>query len=127
MRGKRVIVKNETYVGELLVRVGREKYPLNIAKETEIIQNAMRKNWTITLKGRFFKFTVAFDRYASFIPDGMSRRHDLIGDYTSSLHYVHEEKPIPKVYELIHYIRYTDLTVSVLKKTNFCERVRLFR
>ena len=124
---KRVVVKNETYAGELLVRVGREKYPLNVAKETEIIQNAMRKNWTITLKGRLFKFTVAFDKYASFIPNGISRRHGILGYYSSTLDDIDEEKPIPKIYEPIHQIRYTHLTVKVLKKTNICERVRLFR
>ena len=49
------------------------------------------------LKGRLFKFTVAFDRYASFIPDGISRRYDILEYYTSTLDDIVEKKPIPKV------------------------------
>ena len=128
--GKRVVINNETYVGELLVRVGRQTYPLNVAKETVTIQNATRKNWTITLKGSNFSFTVTFDRYASFIPNGHSRRYDLTGYYTLMREDIIEENPIPKVYELIQILdkfNYIHHTVNVLKKTNFCERVRLFR
>ena len=126
MYGKRVSICGESYVDEFLVQVGRQISQLNLAEETNTIRTAMQKNWTIKLNEVVFSFEAKFYRYASFIEDG-SPRYDLMSSISSDSN-VYEERPPPKVYEYLS-INFRSTTASriVLKKTHFCERVRLHR
>ena len=123
MYGKIVDFGNDSYIEELLVRIGRRKSPLNIAAEIKTIRDAMHRNWNITLKGRTFSFTVRFDRYAQFVPDGLSRRYEVVR--SSPENFIWENLYPPKIYDL--FLMKGDYPDMVLKKTHFCERVRLSR
>ena len=130
MFGKRVSIYGESYVDEILVQVGRKISQLNLAEETNTIRTAMEKNWTIKLNEVVFSFEAKFYRYASFTEDG-SPRYDLIGSIYYTDFMVFEESPPPKVYDYLS-INFRSLTTAsptpfVLKKTHFCERVRLQR
>ena len=126
MYGKRVSIYGESYVDEILVQVGRQISQLNLAEETNTIRTAMQKNWTIKLNEVVFSFEAKFYRYSSFIEDG-SPRYDLMSSISSDSK-VYEERPPPKVYDYLS-INFRSTTASpiVLKKTHFCERVRLHR
>ena len=126
MYGKRVSINGESYVDEILVKVGRQISQLNLAEETNTIRTAMQKNWTIKLNEVVFSFEAKFYRYASFIEDG-SPRYDLMSSISSDSK-VYEERPPPKVYDYLS-INFRSTTASpiVLQKTHFCERVRLHK
>ena len=128
MFGKRVSIYGESYVDEILVQVGRQISKLNLAEETNTIRTAMEKNWTIKLNDVVFSFEAKFYRYASFTEDG-SPRYDLIGSINYSDFMVFEERPPQKVYDYLSINVQSSTTASpfVLKKTHFCERVRLQR
>ena len=126
MFGKRVSIYGESYVDQILVKVGRKISQFNLAQETNTIRTAMQKNWTMKLNEELFFFKADFYRYASFVEDG-SPRYDLMGlIYSGKI--IYEERPPAKVYEyLLINFRSTFDSLTVLKKTNFCERVRLHR
>ena len=126
MHGKRINIYGESYVDEILVQVGRQISQLNLAEETNTIRTAMQKNWTIKLNEVVFSFEAKFYRYASFIEDG-SPRYDLMSSISSDSK-VYEERPPPKVYDYLS-INFRSTTASpiILKKTHFCERVRLHK
>ena len=96
-----------------------------MAAETKTIRNAVSKHWTIRLKGREFSFTVKFYRYASFVENGMLPRSDFLSFYLG-YEPIHEDSPPPKVYEMFE-TEVQDDVYHVLKKTHFCDRVRLSR
>ena len=126
MYGKHVEINGEFYVDEILVKVGRQISQFNLAQETNAIRTAMQKNWTMKLNEGLFFFKANFYRYASFVEDG-SPRYDLLGLIYSDIN-VYEERPPPKVYEyLLINFRSTLDSPMLLKKTHFCERVRLHR
>ena len=114
--------QGEGYIEKILVRVGRRLSPLDIATETQMLRDAMGKTWTIDLKGRSFSYKVDFDKYANFVADGNVRRYDIVHSLSKNIIY---EGPYPaRMYELIVDGKTPDV---VLKKTHFCDRVRLSR
>ena len=120
-----IIIGEDVYFEECVVRVGRRQFPLDIAAETKMIREAMNKTWTMNLKGRAFSFTARFDRYAEFIPHGTSRRYDVVRSLTNEFFFENESPPRSRYYLLESS---DDATPDVtLKKTHFCERVRLSR
>ena len=121
---KIVEYENTMYTEKLLVRVGRLQSPLDIAEETKMIRDAMSKTWTINLKNRTFSYTAKFDKYADFVPTGTSQRYDVVHSLSNKV--IFENGYPPLIYDL--FLRKEDDTPDVvLKKTHFCERVRLSR
>lgn len=120
------IMMNKTaYVEKLVVRVGRSVFPLNMEKEVDVIKKAMSKSWTIRLQGDSFSFSVQFDDYAHFTRQ--QKRHDII-DYIKGVCIAYEEQMLEKYYMVVVNIPDSmSANAVVLKKTNFCERVRLVR
>lgn len=117
--------RNTTFVEKMLVRVGKSKSPLIFDKEIEAIKKAMTKLWTVNLKGHAFRFWVDFDKYARF--DRRRPRYSIISSLTNEL--IFEGEPTE-----IHYRRVVrprqereKIFPLTLKKTNFCDRVQLFR
>ena len=125
--GRREEKSNVSYVKDLLVRVGRKRSPLNVAIETTVIRDALNQPWMIKLKGKEFTYDAEFYRYANFIPNGLLLGTNIFIDHNRSISDVEEQEgPPPAVYEELD-LSYTDIPDTVLKKTHFCERVRLLQ
>ena len=123
---KEININNTEYAETLVVRVGKKKYPLSLSKEIKAIQTAIRKPWAITLKGQVFQFLIKFYRYAWYVPI----RYETSMDHVLN-HLILSGKTLlfedisPDDY-FVHEISYTGVgDPFVLKKTNFCNRVRL--
>ena len=114
--------QGEDYVEKILVRVGRRLSPLDIATETKMLRDAMGKTWTLDLKGRSFSYKVDFDKYANFVADDNARRYDIVHFLSKNI--IYEGSYPARMYELIVERKVPDV---VLKKTHFCDRVRLSR
>ena len=129
-----VVVKNVTiektlYVENLIVRLGKIKNPVSLSKEIKLLKEAMKKSWVIALNGTVFEFTVRFYRYAWFLPLMSWGRTDVLMDLTNnktteSVRYVQSEEAYGEI-GLMGTIPAT--TLFTIKKTNFCNRVRLVR
>ena len=113
------------YIEQLLVRVGRRLSPLDIATETKMLRDVMGKTWTISLKEHSFSYTVDFDKYAIFVADGNTRRYDIVHALSNNIMY--EDLSPGHIYDLI--VRHGEGKTPdvMLKKTHFCDRVRLSR
>ena len=111
-----------------MVRVGRKKYPLNLDREIKSIKAAIKKPWAIMLKGEVFQFSVRFYRYRWYIPTqyATNKRH-VLNYLTGSGESLGSEPSSPdEHYETdVLYIGFGN--PFTLKKTNFCNRVRLTR
>ena len=123
---KEIYINNTEYAEELVVRVGRKRYPLSLSKEIKAIQTAIRKPWAITLKGEVFQFLVKFYRYELYVPTRYANSKEHVLNYLilsgESLSF---EDNSPEDF-FKDEIVYTGLGYPfILKKTNFCNRVRL--
>ena len=123
---KEININNTEYVEELVVRVGRNRYPLSLSKETKTIQTAIRRPWAITLKGEVFQFFVKPYRYASYVPTRYAYSKEHVLNYLIlSKETLSFENTSPEDF-FINEMIYTGFGEPfVLKKTNFCNRVRL--
>ena len=126
---KKVSIENTLHVENLIVRLGKNKHPIKLGKEIKLLQETMKRPWAIALNGTVFEFTVRFYRYAWFLPLKNWQRTNVLMDLThnktSAGIYVNEKEAYDEV-------SITDRTRAVtkpftLKKTNFCNRVRLDR
>ena len=124
--GKRVTINDVPFVSEILVLIGRQISHFNLENEVNVLRKAMENIWTIELNRTVYSFSTTFYRYADYIEDGLNPRYDFISSL--SRHKIYEARPPPKVY--------TDLNIkisreiqesAVLKKTHFCEKVKLQR
>ena len=129
--GSRVEIGNVSYAETMLVRIGRRRSPLNVATETKVIRAAMSQPWIVRLKGRTFVFTAKFYRHAKYITDGFMPEFEIFvdQDVTESVNQgksasVNEGKHPPTIYELLE-TEFIDTPDTVLKKTHFCDRIRL--
>ena len=128
MYGKLVSINGEAYVGELLAQIGRLISHFDLAEEVNILHKAMEHVWTIKFNNTVYSFLTKFYRYASYVERGSDPRYDLISSL--SRHKIYEARPPPKVYTFLFY--YLKLSrkgkaSAVLKKTHFCEKVKLHR
>ena len=115
--------KNNSFVKKLIVRIGRDRYPLSVSKETNSIRKAISQEWEINTNGKTFKFTVQFDKYASFVYDGVQQKYDVV-EFVTNAKTVKKAKAVKRVH-LFAIKTSRHLQALVLRKTNFCERVRL--
>ena len=117
--------KEEEFVEELVVKVGKNKYPFSLNREIKTIQNAITKPWTISLKGEVFQFSVKFYRYAWYIPNPQQASIDHVLKHLNGDTFLYGDAPkdryVPEVLSM------PNGKPVVLKKTNFCNRVRLIR
>ena len=128
---KKADIGKTAYVEGLIVMVGKMKYPFVLGEEIKSIQDAIIKPWAITLNDKVFHFSVKLYRYARFRPLALLERHNIL-DY---LNRVKEEDT--RYVETTEEEMYEQMTVRdefpsqgqsfILKKTNFCNRVRLTR
>ena len=110
-------------VKKLIVRLGRKLPQINVDKETKVIQNAMGKPWEINLRGNTYIYTVKFDKFATYVRDGISVRYHTL-EAIKNNHYVFEEQPEERMYTSVGFQNY-EPPDFVLRKMNFCEKVRL--
>ena len=130
---KHLSLKGRELVESFLVRLVRNKSPVNLKKEMHVLQESMRKPWTITLNGTVFDFSVKFYRYACALPLPTYGLTNILTDLAHT-----------KTQEIVRYFQqdetYTYLEIDdavskapalsnpyILKKTMFCNRVRLAR
>ena len=115
--------KNNSFVKKLIVRIGRSRYPLNVAEETNSIRKAISQEWEININGKTFKFSVQFDKYASFVYDGVQRKFD-VSEFVTNDKTVRMGKAVKRVNAFSSKTN-NKLATLILRKTNFCDRVRL--
>ena len=126
---KKVSIENTLHVEKLIVRLGKNKHPINLGKEIKLLHEAMTRPWAIALNGTVFEFTVRFYRYAWFLPLKGWQLTNVLMDFTHNK--TSAGVPVKKR-EVFEQLSITDSTRAVtkpftLKKTNFCNRVRLAR
>ena len=128
MYSKWVDINNAEYVKSLVIRVGRKKYPLNLDKEIQSIQKALEKPWVITLKGLVFQFSVKFDRYAWYVPTQNAKiKSNVLNHITLSGDALALERATPEEFYKDEFLYTGPGDPFTLKKTHFCNRVRLTR
>ena len=123
---KEININITEYTEELVVRVGRKIYPLSLSREIKAIQTAVRKPWAITLKGKVLQFIVKLYRHALYIPTRIDNiKEHVLNNLIQSDETLSFEKSLPEDFfkDEIVYMGFGD--PFVLKKTNFCNRVRL--
>ena len=127
---KRVIIEHTVFVDSFIVRIGKNQDPVNLSNEIKFLQDVMNKPWFITLNNTVFEFTVKFYRYASFVPLMTYWWYNVLIEVTSnmtteSVRIVQEEE----AFEIVQMktTHQPGLKPFTLKKTNFCNRVRLDR
>lgn len=125
---EKVEFKNVIFVRKMILRVGKEKYPLNIVKETESIRKAVGKIWEMKLKGETFSFSVKIDKFTSYI-FGASHlpRHDVVV-YAYNGTAVYEKNQTRNIFERLPLLSVYPKgfgTSIKLRRVNFCEKVRL--
>ena len=126
MYSKVVSIENTEYVEELVVRVGKKKYPLSLSRETKTIQNAIDKPWAIRLKGKVFQFSVKFYRYTWFVPTFVGTQRENVLNHLGGEALLYEDAAPEEWYEQVA-LSIPSGDLLSLKKTNFCNRVRLTR
>ena len=128
---KKADIGKTAYVEDLIVMVGKMKYPFVLGEEIKSIQDAIIKPWAITLNDKVFHFSVKLYRYARFRPLALLERHNIL-DYLNRV-----KAEDTRYVETTEEEMYEQMTVRdkfpsqgesfILKKTNFCNRVCLTR
>ena len=124
---KTVNINDTEYAEELVVKIGKENYPLNLSREIKNIETAIAEPWTLRLKGKVFQYFVQFYRYLEFVPSAQRRqKENVLNHITLSGEALSYEYSSPdEFYDNDVFSRMT--APYPLKKTNFCKRVRLKR
>ena len=120
---KEVNIENTSYVEEFVVRIGKKKNQLTLDKKTKLLQNAMVKPWAIRFKGDIFQFSVRFYRYAWYVPTSQWAFRAHVLNFLKDKAATYEETPQEERYETVAWSILSDS--FILKKMNFCNRVRL--
>ena len=128
LRVKKVTVETTVFVESLIIWLGVDK---GLNNEFQLLEGAMKEPWTITLNNTRFEFIVSFYRYAFFVPMMGSWWENVLKEITPNSQrgdWFKRVKP-EEAYELV--VMKSTSTVGgklfTLKKTNFCNRVRLSR
>ena len=127
---KEVNINNTEYIDELVVKIGKIKYPINLSKAIRIIQSAIEKPWEIHLKGEIFQYHVKIYRYALFIPIAIAEQKANVLNQLVDGDLLYENAQEDELFNLDVQIFPTTFSRSspfILKKTNFYNRVRLKR
>ena len=122
--GEVVDIENVTYAKSLIVRVGRKKYPIYFHKEIKAIKKAILKSWDIYVRGESYQFSVEIYKFGSFVFDGKMHRVNIIDRLNNQGFRYYD--PV-KLYEGIEFgsDRSFYIDTVILRKVNFCMRVRL--
>lgn len=124
---KTVNINDTEYAEELVVKIGKEEYPLNLSRAIQNIQTAIAEPWTLRLKGKVFQYFVQFYRYAEYVPSTQTRqKENVLNHLTLSGEALSYEYSSPDEFYDNDVIARTKAPYP-LKKTNFCKRVRLKR
>ena len=117
-------IDNVTYAKSLIVRVGRKKYPVKFDKEVRAIEKAVLKSWDINLRGESYSFSVEIYKYGVFVFDGKMPRVNIIDRLNHQGKQYYDQV---KLYDRIELFadRSFYIDIAVLRKVNFCMRVRL--
>ena len=125
---KGVTINNTEYVESLVVRVGKKKYPLNLNREIEAIRKAIETPWVITLKGEEFHYSVGFYRYTFYIFNEIRMsKENVLNHLTLTGDSLSFEPASPDEYYEVNLRNREAMRPLLLKKTHFCNRVRLTR
>ena len=126
---KKVSIENTLHVENFIVSLGKNKHQINFGKEIKLLHEAMKRPWAIALNGTVFEFTVRFYRHARFLPLKGWRRTNVLMELTHNKTRAGVNVKEKEAYDVVSI---TDENRAVtnpffLKKTNFCNRVRLDR
>ena len=128
LRVKKVTIETTVFVENLIVWLGIDK---NLNNEFQHLKDAMKEPWTITLNNTRFEFIVSFYRYALFVPMMGSLWENVLMKLTPNFTRGDWSKMVKpdEAYELVVIKSTTTVggQLFTLKKTNFCNRVRLSR
>ena len=115
-----VNVSHSLYVNRLNVFLGEEEEKLNATDTLRLIKNSMSRNWKLVLNGKRYFYGVRFDKYKTFVPDGIKRRALKFG-VTGIL-----EKTTPKkIYDFQRNLSQDKFIEFSINKMFFCEQVEL--
>ena len=128
---KPVTIDNTAHIGSIIVKLGRKRTPVNISDEIKSLQAALDKQpWVITLHDSVFEFNVRFYRHALFSPLIHIPKMNVLYRLTrveSSIRYIDKDEAYDLIFVKVSDILSSRLLPFTLKKTNFCNRVRLSR
>ena len=125
---KDVIINNTEYVDEMVVKIGKSKYPISLSKAIGTIQNALENSWAIELNGEIFQYDVEIYRYAEFIPTALLRQKAYVLNQLVNDGLLYEDADVDELFNIdLFTTTFSRSTPFILRKTNFCNRVQLKR